>query len=173
MGITLGSNFDVQTGLPLDSRTVVADLTARDAINALQRYEGLEVYVESEEKKFFLKGGITNSDWVESGTGGGGVSPDGIVEVDANYSATADDQCLFFRNTVSATTIILPDTTTLELGHTILVKRLDASDSYDYDVAVYDTMSELIDDATTSVKFYNQGQAMRFILIDTGTWGVF
>lgn len=116
------------------------------------------------------------SQWVVvggSGGGGGGISPDGIVEVDANYSATADDQCLFFRNTVSATTITLPDTTTLELGHTILVKRLDASDSYDYDVAVYDAMSELIDDATTSVKFYNQGQAMRFILIDTGTWGVF
>lgn len=172
MGITLGSNFDVQTGLPLDSRTVVADLTARDAINSLQRYEGMIVYVVAEGTNFQLVGGILNADWKEL-SGGGGVSPTGIVEVDANYSATADDQCLFFRNTVSATTITLPDTTTLELGHTILVKRLDASDSYDYDVAVYDAMSELIDDATTSVKFYNQGQAMRFILIATGTWGVF
>lgn len=74
MGIVLGSNFDVQTALPLDSRTVVADLTARDAINSLQRYQGLIVYVVDIQKNFQLIGGITNFDWQElSGSGGGGV----------------------------------------------------------------------------------------------------
>lgn len=74
MGIVLGSNFDVQTALPLDSRTVVADITARDAINALQRYEGMIVYVVDVQKNFQLIGGITDFDWQElSGGGGGGV----------------------------------------------------------------------------------------------------
>lgn len=62
-GIQLTTNFDVNTGLPLDSREVVADLTARDAISDLVRYEGLEVYVTAEAKSFKLVGGITNDDW--------------------------------------------------------------------------------------------------------------
>ena len=69
MGIQLGSNFTVNTALPLDDRTVVADLTARDAIASGKRYEGLRVYVESEEKNYQLVGGVTDSDWVEEQTG--------------------------------------------------------------------------------------------------------
>lgn len=73
MGIVLGSNFEVQTALPLDDRTVVADTTARDAIDSLRRYEGMIVYVEADETNYQLVGGITNSDWTElSGSGGGG-----------------------------------------------------------------------------------------------------
>lgn len=72
MGIALGSNFTVNTALPLDDRILVADLTARDAIPALRRYLGMEVYVESEEVKYFLKGGIDNANWEEAGTGSGG-----------------------------------------------------------------------------------------------------
>lgn len=68
MSIIVGSNFDLQTGLPLDDRTVVADQTARDAIPALQRYEGLTVYVLADEANYQLVGGITNGDWVESGS---------------------------------------------------------------------------------------------------------
>lgn len=68
MGIQVGSNFDLQTALPLDSRTVVADLTARDAITTGLRYEGLEVYVESEEKNYQLIGGTGNLNWVEGAT---------------------------------------------------------------------------------------------------------
>ena len=73
MGIVLGSQFDVQTALPLDSRLVVADLTARNALAALVRYEGMIVYVLSEQKNYQLIGGITNGNWQESsGSGGGG-----------------------------------------------------------------------------------------------------
>lgn len=72
MGIALGSNFTVNTGLPLDDRLVVADLTARDAILAGRRYEGLETYVESEGKSYRLIGGILNANWVEGGGGGAG-----------------------------------------------------------------------------------------------------
>ena len=79
MGIVLGSNFDVQTALPLDSRLVVADLTARDAIDPLQRYEGMIVYVKSEETNFQLVGGTANENWTElSGSGSGGGSGSGL-----------------------------------------------------------------------------------------------
>ena len=50
MAIVLGSQFSLQTALPLDDRTVVDDLTARDAIPNLVRYEGLVVYVVAESK---------------------------------------------------------------------------------------------------------------------------
>lgn len=41
----------------------VADITARDAIPAALRYEGMLVYVVSEKKTYQLQGGITNSNW--------------------------------------------------------------------------------------------------------------
>lgn len=78
MGIVLGSNFDVQTALPLDSRSVVADLTARDAISALIRFEGMIVYVVSEGQHFALLNGITNSDW--GPIAGGGTASDLVVD---------------------------------------------------------------------------------------------
>ena len=69
MGITLASNFDVNAALPLDSRMIVADLTARDAIAAGRRYLGMTVYVVADTITYQLKGGITNIDWVEFGSG--------------------------------------------------------------------------------------------------------
>ena len=74
MGITLGSNFDVETGLPLDSRLVVSGLIQRDGIDSLKRYEGMIVYVESEAKNYQLVGGISNTDWAELSSGGSGGS---------------------------------------------------------------------------------------------------
>ena len=64
MGIPLSSSFDLQSALPLDSRTNVADITARDAIPAAYRYEGLKVYVVSEDKAYTLKDGILDANWV-------------------------------------------------------------------------------------------------------------
>lgn len=81
MGISLGSNFDIQTALPLDSRLVVADTTARDAIAALRRYEGMIVYSEADETNYQLVGGIANGDWVQ-------LSGDGLARAFASY---ADD----------------------------------------------------------------------------------
>lgn len=63
MSINVSSNFDLFAQLPLDERTVVIDLTARDAIDAGQRYEGLMVYVLSDENRYVLRGGATNADW--------------------------------------------------------------------------------------------------------------
>lgn len=82
MAITVASNFDQTAAVPLDSRTVVADSTARDAIASGVRYEGLTVYVVADAKNYQLIGGIANGDWTElQGAGGGGINyiltPDG------------------------------------------------------------------------------------------------
>jgi len=63
MGIKITSSFDQQAGLPIDSRAVQLNLTARDAIPSGVRFEGLEVYVIDELTTYKLEGGITNSDW--------------------------------------------------------------------------------------------------------------
>lgn len=75
MGITLASNFDVNAALPLDSRMIAADATARDAIIAGIRYEGMLVYVVADQTMYQLQGGITNGDWAPAGGGGGGSVP--------------------------------------------------------------------------------------------------
>jgi len=42
---------------------VVADITARDAIPAERREDGMTCYVQIEDVCYQLKGGITNNDW--------------------------------------------------------------------------------------------------------------
>ena len=53
--MTNGISFDLPISLlipsPLDVRTVVKDITERDALDTLSLYEGLETYVKSEKKK--------------------------------------------------------------------------------------------------------------------------
>lgn len=88
MSITLGSNFSIQTTLPLDDRFTVADLTARDAIDSGRRYEGLIVYVLGEATNFQLVGGVTNSDWVELASSGGGLASGGPFNLTDGQAAT-------------------------------------------------------------------------------------
>src|SRR5664279_740471 len=58
MGIPLSTSFDVGTNLDLDSRKIKADVTARNAIASVGRYEGLEVFVVATHIKYRLQGGI-------------------------------------------------------------------------------------------------------------------
>lgn len=67
--IPVSSNFLLTAQLPLDARTVVADSTARDAIPAGQRYDGLSVYLTSTQQTYQLQGGILNTNWVLAGGG--------------------------------------------------------------------------------------------------------
>lgn len=69
-GIPLSTNFTVNTALPIDDRMSVADTTARDAIPALKRWEGMLVYSIADGKHYTLIGGITNGDWTELSGGG-------------------------------------------------------------------------------------------------------
>lgn len=78
MGILLGSNFDMQTGLPLDSRLVVANISARDALPSSVRYQGMIVYSIADIASYQLQGGILNSNW---NTYGGGSSSAFVKDV--------------------------------------------------------------------------------------------
>ena len=115
MGIQLGSNFTMNAALPLDDRQTVADLTARNAILSGKRYEGMLVYVESEQTNYQLVGGILDANWTElSGSGGTSSSVSG-KELLTNNSVNsitdigeylADCQCIIveyylFRRTDS------------------------------------------------------------------------
>jgi hypothetical protein len=71
MGIPLASGFTVGSPLPLDDRDVVADQSTRDAIITGRRYLGMKVYVVADKITYQLQDGITNSDWVDIGSGGG------------------------------------------------------------------------------------------------------
>lgn len=73
-GIPVTSSFTMNAALPLDDRATVADLTARDALPALRRWEGMLVYVVSEQKHFTLKGGIADVNWSELSGSGAGLS---------------------------------------------------------------------------------------------------
>lgn len=68
MAISLASNFQLNSTLPLDSRATVVDIPGRDAMSVGVRYEGLTVYVSSEVTNYQLQGGVTNSHWVNIGS---------------------------------------------------------------------------------------------------------
>jgi hypothetical protein len=84
----------LQTGLPLDDRLVVADITARDALAALVRYEGMLVYVEADATNYQLVGGITNSDWIELSGSGGGTGGGITVDLEGNDGDPAPELVL-------------------------------------------------------------------------------
>nr|BFD63156.1 hypothetical protein BdHM001_18370 [Bdellovibrio sp. HM001] len=76
MAIELASSFNRNSGVPLDSREVVVDIAARDAIPALVRYIGMKVTVlddgAGEQMTYELAGGTGNDKWREYGSGGSG-----------------------------------------------------------------------------------------------------
>lgn len=81
----------------------VADVTARDAITADRRKEGMWVYCSADGKVYTLSGGITNGDWVEVSIGGG-VGLEGVNElITANRTVVpADNRMMFETYTVGA-----------------------------------------------------------------------
>jgi len=88
MAINLSSQFKLNAGLPIEESMVVADLTARDAIATVKRFEGLTTYVTAEQKTYQLVGGIENTDWVEFGaaeTDPLSVHLDGTTPLTANW----------------------------------------------------------------------------------------
>ena len=64
MAINVSSNFLLSAQLPLDSRTIVADVTARNAIPAIQRFQGMRVFLTSNFEEYQLWGGVADSNWV-------------------------------------------------------------------------------------------------------------
>lgn len=92
MAINLNSSFERKAGVPLDKDSVVADLTARDAILSGIRYEGLLVYVVAEKTNFQLVDGIDNSNWQElSGSGGASVPTSAQISLINNSTNTISE----------------------------------------------------------------------------------
>jgi len=73
MAIPFEDSINRTTNAPRWTDEKVADLTARDAISATLRYEGMCVYVTADKKTYQLQGGVLDTDWTEYGSGGGAV----------------------------------------------------------------------------------------------------
>ena len=112
MGTKISSGFDLNSGVPIDSRTTKNTIALRNAISSTIRYEGLPVYVKETRKNYQLQGGITNTNWVDLSSGGGGGSTlvpisdvlywDGTANKYRPYSAATDGA--FYIGTVAPTT---------------------------------------------------------------------
>ncbi len=94
MSINIASNFELFAALPLDDRTVAANIAARDAITSGQRYEGLWCYVVDSDgggtpATYQLQNGITNGDWVLIGSGAG-ITGAGSAEAVAIWSSATN-----------------------------------------------------------------------------------
>lgn len=88
MAINIQDGFNVQTNKPIDARFVFADVTARNALSSLLRYEGLTVYVIATKKYYSLINGILDANWVEGAGGGKGIT---IVADETARDAIATD----------------------------------------------------------------------------------
>lgn len=65
---SLSTSFFITTDnpLPVDQRTVVADITSRDSIPVGDRYIGLTTWVVSESQYYTLIGGTSNAYWTKT-----------------------------------------------------------------------------------------------------------
>jgi hypothetical protein len=77
MAFQIGSNFELNAQLPLDVRTVVSNITARNALVPSKVYQGSIVYVISEDKYYYYN---TSNQWVVFNTGSAGGSNNFTVE---------------------------------------------------------------------------------------------
>lgn len=67
MSLTRNDNLEIRAPKPVDTRMVVSNTAARDAIAAPVRFEGLRVYISETFTWYTLKGGIEDANWVEDG----------------------------------------------------------------------------------------------------------
>lgn len=84
--IPLSSNFQENSGRPLDARITVADSTARNAIAGINRYQGLSVYQRSDFHTWQLQGD-TNT-WVDITSSGGGTPGGSTTQVQYNLAGS-------------------------------------------------------------------------------------
>lgn len=82
----LGYQFDRVISQPIETNRQVATLTARNAIPAGKRWEGMQVYVIADSTTYELNGGILNANWIEKG----GVD-DSATHYLGNFDATLND----------------------------------------------------------------------------------
>lgn len=101
MAETIISQLDRAFANPLETNRQVNFISDRDAISALRRWEGMQVYVKSELTTFELRGGILNTHWTDiSGIDTANYLPNG------GYTGTAQDIVDSIELTTSGVEII-------------------------------------------------------------------
>lgn len=89
MALSFGSGLKVGNSEPIDDRLIyetVEDVflpAAQGGISNARRYDGLQIYIKSEQRFYRFVGGITRDDFVPDpaiGSGGGGGGSDLIFE---------------------------------------------------------------------------------------------
>ena len=147
MSINIGSNIRVQTTLPLDAKFIAADNTARYAILAGERYQGMIVFVTATSLTWQLQCGILNANWTALGSGGTGsvgtiygtraaprsiVAATGIVSVSSHMGASDPDQTVFVKGSIAGESIISANPQ-IEAGTVVGSKMfLQGADDTDY-----------------------------------------
>lgn len=102
-GIDVAFGFNLNSPVPMDSRSIAETIAERDAIKAEVRYEGLIVYVKETQQIYHLKGGTENTNWEPlKGEGGGDLN----LHVDVkSHGAKGDgvtDDTVAIRNALTA-----------------------------------------------------------------------
>ena len=117
-GIPLAIGFSPEFGSPLDDRVAVVDITARNAITAVKRFLGLEVYVIGDDCWYQLRTGIANSDWEIRAEGGGGVVSliEPLVEIGIAYQETLQSNYVTTEDNIYFT-----GTFTIPAGMTLVI----------------------------------------------------
>jgi hypothetical protein len=63
--VEMGTNFQIKTNLPIDSRMVIKTISQRNSLSQIYRYDGMKVYVIFDSTNYQLVGGTKNSNWKE------------------------------------------------------------------------------------------------------------
>ena len=95
--------FDAQAPFPLDLRTVKQSVEQRDSIPTNSRYEGLEVYVVNDEKWYWLKGGVDNSNWAPREEGDGGGTIQSVTFNELQPTTQGENGDIWFRPVTGST----------------------------------------------------------------------
>jgi hypothetical protein len=81
-GIPISNSFTMGSALMIDDRANKKTLIERDSIESYKRVKGLQVFVEETNTWYYLKTGITNSDWdILGSSSSSGTSADSIPKI--------------------------------------------------------------------------------------------
>ncbi len=161
MSIELTSNFTQQAAMALDDRFSFADITARNALAAGRRYEGMLVYVQATKLIYKLDSDLTT--WNEFGTGSSVLA---VTTKTNNYTSLIGDNVILLDGSSNSVTLSLI-TAVGNTGLIYYIKALDVSNSVD----INPNASETIDGVTSNFELYTQNDSLT-IVSDGSNWQI-
>jgi hypothetical protein len=177
MAFQLATNLDLGAQIPLDVRTVVSNITERNALVPNKVYQGLIVYVTSENKYYYYN---TSNTWVELGTAGGQGATGATGSTGATGATGPATLNFTIRNsggfvarnskigadTSSGTFIIDLPTTNLQIGD--IVEIIDANETFHINNLTVRSLSHNIEGAIGTEGLVCNVQGAHFILVWVG-----